>query len=355
MRDTIFSKGYAQVLLFVVIFSFVFSGTALAQSRVGITISPPIIEENVVPGSVHNFIVRLKNVGTEEEILYPRLYNVSGISVNGQPTFSKINEAGPHELSAWITFEQEIITIAPGGQATLTFTANVPANASPGAHIGSVAFSRDSVAPTQGSGVGYEVHSIVSLRVAGEVIERTRVKDFFTDQIFFSSVKVKFSTTILNEGNVFARPKGFIDIKNMFGNKVETIPVNDGGSSVFPSSERIYTADWTSDSFQIGKYVAEMTLTVEGEKGFESLLSTVEFWIVPTHIVLPALGGLLVFLMIFWVILRLYVRSQIKRATGGRAAARAREATSLSRLSIIVIGLLISVILGLVILLFLLG
>lgn len=345
----------AASLFFALVLVAVVPETVMAQNRVGIALSPPIIEDRVSPGAVLSFTLKLRNEGDGTEVLYPKLYDVSGISNGGQPQFARQGDSTPHMLSGWITFEQDAVTLPAQGVATLTFTVRVPQDASPGAHIGSVALSREAPSERQGSGVGYEVRSIVSLRVAGEIVEKTKIKDFFTDQIFFSSAKVKFTTTILNEGNVFARPKGFIDIKNMFGTKVETLPVNDGGASVFPNSERAYTADWQSDAFQMGKYTAEMTLTVEGEKGFDSLLSTVEFWVVPTHIVLPALGGLLTFLVIFWIILRLYVRAQIKRATGGRVSARAREATSLSRLSVVVIGLLISVILGLMILLFLLG
>ncbi len=355
MRKIFYLGAVVASILFAVSTMVVFPQTALAQSRVGVSVSPPIVEENVTPGSVLTYTLRLKNEGDLEELLYPKLYDVSGISLRGEPEFAKQGESTPHMLSGWITFAENVVVLSPRGVGTLTFTVRVPQNASPGAHVGSVALSREAPAERQGSGVGYEVRSIVSLRVAGDVVEKTKIKDFFTDQIFFSSAKVKFTTTILNEGNVFARPKGFIVIKNMLGEVTDTLPVNDGMASVFPGSERAFTADWQSDKFQIGKFNAEMTLTVEGAMGFESLLSSVEFWVVPTKIVLPTLGGLLLFLVIFYIILRIYVRTQIRRATGGRMTARAREATSLSRLSVVVIGLLISVILGLIILLFLLG
>lgn len=344
------------VALLALLAVFVSPSTIFAQSRVGISLSPPLVEDQVLPGATVSYTLRIENKGDTIEQLYPRLYDVSGISRDGQPEFAKQGESTPHMLSGWVTFDNDLVVIPPQGSATLRFTVHVPDDASPGAHVGSVALSRE--APTdvkQGTGVGYEVRSIVSLRIAGDVIERTKIKEFFTSQVFFTSADVLFTTTILNEGNVFARPKGFIDIKNMFGTRVDSLPVNDGGASAFPNSERAYTTPWKSDKFHIGKYTAELTLTVEGATGFTSLLSSVEFWVIPTHIVLPALGGLLATLIVFWVILRLYIRAQIRRATGGRSSARAREATSLSRLSVVVIGLLISVIIGLILLLFILG
>ncbi len=350
------------ISVFVAIFSTVLSSffvpnLAFAQNRVGITISPPILEDRVEPGAVTTYTLKIDNQGDTTEVLYPKLYDITGISKTGQPEFA-INNADQkdHELSSWVTFDKQSLTIPPTGTAVLTFTVRVPNPATPGAHIGSVALTRDAPSDVkQGSGVGYEVRSILSLRVAGDVIEKARVREFFANSSYFTRPDVQFTVSIENEGNVFSRPKGFIDITNMLGTKVDTLPVNDGGASVFPMSDREFTADWRSDGFHIGKYKAEMTLTVEGAQGFQSLLSTVYFWVIPTDVVLPVLGGLLFFLVVFWILLRLYVRKQIRRATGGRTSVRQRDAASLSRLSVAVIGLLISVIIGLILLLFLLG
>jgi hypothetical protein len=357
--NIIFSRIFA--LLVVVALSLFGPNIASAQDqgRVGITVSPPVIEDRVEPGAVVSYSLKIENKGDATEMLIPKLYDISGISKNGQPEFSGDkgeSQQKDHELSSWVTFDTEKITLPPLGSAILNFTVHVPNPATPGSHIGTVSLTQD--APTgikMGTGVGYEVRSILSLRVAGDVIEKARIREFFANQSFFTKPDVHFVISIQNEGNVFSRPKGFIDITNMMGNKVETLPVNDGLASVFPMSDREFTADWKSDSFHIGKYRAEMTLTVEGAQGFQSLLSSVEFWVIPTDVVLPVLGGLLFFLVAFWVLLRLYVRKQIRRATGGRVTRKERDAASLSKISVVVIGLLISVIIGLILLLFLLG
>ena len=339
-----------------IVFVLSLPSTVLAQTRIGVTLSPPILEDNVKPGNTMSYKLHLTNEGETSELLFPRLYEVVGMTKDGQPKFANSGENTPYALASWITFDQKSIDLAPRGSADLTFTVHVPEEATPGAHIGSIALSRE--APTNikmGTGIAFEVRSIISLKVAGEVIEKTRIKEFFTGQVFFTKADVHFTTTVENAGNVFAKPHGLIDIRNMLGTKVDTIPVNDGMASVFPNDERSFTSDWTSEKFQIGKFSADITLNVEGTKGVQALLSKVEFWVIPTNIVLPVLGGLLLFLLIFWLLLKIYVRNQIRRATGGRVSARAREATSLSRLSVVVIGLLISVIIGLILLLFMLG
>ncbi len=352
----IYSSLLRYATLFLVMLSFVSAPESVfAQGKVGITVSPPVLEDRVEPGALVSYSLKVENQGDITETLYPRVYDVTGITREGQPQFAPSDPNSPHALSSWITFSDNEVVLPPRGVLTYSFTVQVPEDATPGAHIGSVALTRDAPSVAMGTGVGYEVRSIVSLRVAGEVVERAKVKEFYADQVFFSTPNVVFTTTVDNEGNVFARPKGFIDIKNMFGKKVVTLPVNDGAASVFPLSERAYTTEWASDDFQMGKYTAEMTLTVEGALGFQSLLGTVEFWIIPTHIVLPALGGLLFVLVCFWLMLRMYVAKQVRRATGGRGSVRAKDAASLSRLSVVVIGLLISVIVGLMLLLFVLG
>lgn len=340
-------------ILFFTIPSFV-----LAQSRVGVTVSPPTTEDSVLPGQVYSYTLKIQNEGDTTQVLYPKLRDITGIAKDGQPQFADEGEASGYGLSSWVSFDKSSLTIPPRESGVLQVTARVPSDATPGAHIGSVAITQS--APKDiplGSGIGYEVRSILSLRVAGDVVERAQIRQFFAGHMFYRAPDVQFTTTIANEGNVFSRPKGFIDITNMFGKKVDTIPVNEGGASIFPLSERDFLTHWKSEDFHIGKYTAEMTLTVEGSQGFQSLLSTVQFWVIPTNVLIPVLVGLLIFVVIFRIILGIYVKKQIKKATGGSPSTRVREkeAASLSKLSFVVIALLVAVILGLFILFFLVG
>lgn len=342
-------------ILFATLF-FILPVSTFAQSRVGITLAPPTTEDRVDPGQVYSYTLKIQNEGDGTEVLYPQLHDITGIAKDGQPIFAKDGEESGYGLSSWVTFDKASLTIAPHGSATLEVTARVPRDATPGAHIGSVALAQHAPSDVKlGSSIGYEVRSILSLRVAGEVVEHARIRQFFAGKVFFTTPDVAFTTTIANEGNVFERPKGFIDITNMFGKKVDSIPVNEGGASVFPLSERDFVTNWKSEDFHIGKYTAEMTLTVEGAQGFQSLLSSVQFWIVPTKVLIPFLVGLLVLVVLFRIFLGMYVRKQIKKATGGVPSPREKEAASLSRMSVVVIGLLVALLLGLFVLFFLVG
>ena len=326
-----------------------------AQEQIGAKITPPIIEERTDPGAVFTHTLDIVNQSNSSEIYYPRVRDIVGIAEGGQPLFAKPGDANDYELSSWVSFDATEIPVAAHGAAKLKFTVKVPSNAGPGAHIGLVAVSTAPPENVVGSAVGYEVGSILTIRISGDVVEDTKLGEFFADKTIYDMPNVTFSARIDNNGNVFARPKGFVDIINMFGTKVETLAVNEGGASVFPKSKRIYTVDWTSDKLQIGKYRADLTLVVEGSQGMQNLNSTLSFWVIPLNIILPILGGLLVFLIIFYVLLRMYVNRQISRATGGRRVASSKDTSALSKLSIVVIALLLSVILGFIVLFFLVG
>ena len=328
-----------------------------AQSKSGVTISPPTTEENVTPGQLYSYTIKVENVGDATQVLYPKLRDITGIAKDGQPQFAKDGEESGYGLSSWVSFDKTSLTIPMRGSAVLGVIVHVPDTATPGAHIGSIALTETSPAQTTtGSAVGYERRSILSLRVAGEVVEKASIRQFFADHIFFTKPEVVFTTTIVNEGNVFSRPRGFIDITNMFGKKVDTLPVNEGGASTFPLSERDFVTNWTSNDFHMGKYVAELTLTVEGAQGFQSILATTQFWVVPMNVLIPVLGGLLFLVVVFRIVLGMYIKKQIARVTGMSGATlspRQKEAASLSRLSVVVIALLLALLLGLLLLFFL--
>ncbi len=327
----------------------------LAQEQIGAKITPPLIEERTDPGAMFAHTLDIVNVSDTAEIFYPRVRDIVGIAESGQPIFAKPGDPNDYELSSWVTFDVSELRVPARSAAKLRFTVKVPSTAGPGAHIGLVAISTAAPANLVGSAVGYEVGSILAIRISGDIVEDTRLGEFFADKVIYDQPNVTFSARIDNMGNVFARPKGFVDIINMFGTKVETLTFNNGGASVFPKSKRTYTVDWTSDKLQIGKYRADLTLVIEGSQGMQNLNSTLSFWIIPLNIILPILGGLLVFLLVFYVLLRMYVNRQISRATGGKRVASSKDTSALSKLSIVVIAVLLSVILGFVVLLFLVG
>ena len=208
-----------------------------------------------------------------------------------------------------------------------------------------------------GSSIGFEVGSILSFSVAGEIIESTQIREFYASKSVYGEPKVGFTVRLENEGNILTKPVGFIDITNMFNKKVASILVNESEARVFPKTTREFSANWNSDSLEFGRYEAVVALVIRGVNGDQTISRVIQFWILPMNVLTPVLGGFLVLVLLVYVLLRLYIRGQLAgvRMSSRSAAVQQRNTKGLSRLAVVVIALLVAIILGLFILFFYFG
>src|SRR5690606_8074877 len=113
-------------------------------------------------------------------------------------------------------------------------------------------------APTPGSAaVTTRVGTLVLLRVSGNVSEQASISTFEAPA-YSQQGPVNFSLRIQNEGNVHIRPKGTIIITDMFGRKVEEIPLD--GANVLPGSVRKTDSTWEKTNI-LGTYTATLVAT----------------------------------------------------------------------------------------------
>jgi hypothetical protein len=54
----------------------------------------------------------------------------------------------------------------------------------------------------------------------------------------YQAPNVAFTAIVANEGNVLLRPRGPIDVTNMFGQKVGEVIMNDQAAAIFPGTAR---------------------------------------------------------------------------------------------------------------------
>ena len=328
--------------------------TASAQQKVGFKLSPTTIEEKVDPGVDKQFTISVQNIGQVETTLYPSAQNIIGIGADQHPIYSTVKDQEGYELASWITYEETSLVVQPGESKTLHFTVHFPKDAHPGSHIASV-FLSDKPSDIQGSGssIGFQIGSIINLRVAGEIVENTQIREFYTTKTVYGSTPVGFTIRLENLGNVLSRPRGLIDVTNIFGKKVTSLTVNDNAAGVFPKATREFSVDWKPTDVQLGRYEAVVALAVEGVNGTQTISRLVQFWILPMNIIAPFLGGVLFFILLMYIMIRLYVRRQLAGLRSG--SVRRNQATGLSRLAAITIALLVAIILGLAILFFYFG
>ena len=222
-------------------------------------------------------------------------------------------------MSDWIKLPVGQITIGPGASERVVFTMEVPTDASPGSHFGSIFISVDPPEiEKSGAAVGYKVDNIIIARVSGDAIDSANIRQFATKRYFHSSKNVDFSVRIENLGNVLVRPVGPVEITNMLGQKIDTFVFNEEQASVFPGKVREYSFNWTGEGTGFGRYEA-LVSTVYGDNGAKKTLSsTVSFWILPMNIILPALGGLALLLLITFIFVKLYIRRTLAHLSHGQ-------------------------------------
>ena len=246
------------------------------------------------------------------------------------------------------------------------FTITVPKNAQPGGHYGAIFISSGASRPSlNGSGLGYDVGSLIELRIAGNATEQAEIKEFSTDKSLYQSPDVVFTASVANEGNVLLQPYGPIDVTNMFGQKVGTVVVNSQGSSIFPGAQRSFTAAWGGSGFAFGQFTAITTLNY-GDTENKTVSASTSFWVIPVIPIAAVLGSIIFFILIFVWAVKAYVRKRVN-AMIGKAGAHERSSPSeeekllsggglpMSRLVFIVIATAVFAIVFLLILLFFFG
>ena len=325
----------------------------LAQQDIGFKLSPTTIEDKVDPGMEKDFILKVQNVGQASATLYPSAQNISGIGPDQHPIYSTEKDPEGYELASWITYKEDRLALEPGESQTLHFTVHFPKDAHPGSHLAGV-FLSDKPADrlTTGASIGVKIGSILNFQVAGEIVEDTQIREFYTSKTVYGSTPVPFTVKLENRGNVLSRPHGLIDITNMFGRKVESVPVNESSSGVFPKATKVFEVNWDPKDLQFGRYDAVVALAVEQAGGTITLSRVVQFWVLPMNIIAPALGGLLFFILVIYIFIRIYVKRQLAGVRVGRGR---RESQGLSKLAAITIALLVAIIIGLAVLFFYFG
>ncbi len=298
----------------------------------GVRIQPAIIEPSgaLEPGSTHSYDLSVINFSGSTETYFLSVRDISDVGPGGVPIFQKPgDEESGYEMSSWISLPVSEITVEPDAEVTVPFTITIPSDASPGGHFGSVMITSEAPEITEsGAAVGFQVANIISLRVAGDVVERAGIRQFSTDRFLYGNKEVTFSINIENTGNVLVRPIGPLVVRNMFGQEVATIIMNESSAGVFPGRVRDdIRAVWSEDGAGFGRYEAIVSLTYGEVNGKQTTSSTVTFWILPMSIIGPALGILGFILLVVFIIVRVYIKRTLAHAmpVRGRQLVRRRQ------------------------------
>lgn len=294
------------------------------------------------PGESRQFTVLVENVSAQDQNYYLYTRDISGVRDGGVPVFADDSlDTGGFAVSDWIQLESDRLEVKAGEERPVSFVLSVPENASPCDHFGGVFVS---AAPPElkasGAAIGYQVANIVSIRVAGECIEKAQIRQFSTDNYLYGSSNVEFNLKFENSGNTLLRPTGPLIITNMFGKQVANLTFNEEQAGVFPGVTREFEFSWSSDTTGFGRYEAMVSPSYGEEGAKQTAFSTATFWILPMNIILPAAGVLAVLLLVAYISIRVYIRRQLAyygANAGTRKLVRRRSNSNATPLLLILI------------------
>jgi hypothetical protein len=281
--------------LFLVLGGVIFSQPVFGQG-VSIGISPVVFELTANPGDIIENQLKVSN--PSETTIGIRM-EVDDITPRGEEGFVTVEaaETETFSLARWVTTEPSEFELEPGEQKFVTFTINVPENAEPGGHYGSVLARSKSVAGAgvTGAVIAQRVGSLVLLSVAGDVKEELIIKDFSAPN-YSEYGPITFTIRFENKGTVHVKPRGFVTITNWLDKKVADVEIPQ--NNVLPNAVRKIEASWNQKWLWAGKYTA----TISGSYGTENNVLTpvvITFWVFPWK---ASIGILLV--LIFFILTR---------------------------------------------------
>jgi hypothetical protein len=333
------------------------ASVAFAQTdESGIKVVPTTIEELADPGSTLTENLTITNVSNESKEYFIYKRDIIGVENGGVPVFGEEGaERTGYEMTEWIAFQEEPLRMSPNETVTLPITISVPENASPGSHFGGVFISAEPPRLREmGAGVGYEIATIISIRISGDVIDDARIRTFSTDKLFYSTKNVTFNAKLENQGNILIRPRGPLEIRSMLGGKPDVMIVNEALAGVFPGTVRELTFEWNDEGIGFGRYEAILALSYDGDGGQKTIDKSLVFWVFPLNIIVPILLGFIGIILAGYFLTRYYINQAVMRAQGSRRiSTQYRRNTGVSRFAFVFVSILGTLVVFLIILLIL--
>ena len=226
-----------------------------AQEGVGVSISPLTFELTANPEET--LVNKLRVYNPTDSIISVKMI-VEDFAVEGETGGVKTEPAGTetYSLARWIRADPSEFTLEPREQKFVDFYIEVPKNAEPGGHYGSILPSITGVISQEETGIAtsLRVGSLVLLTISGEVTESLKVAEFSAPS-FSEYGPINFILRFRNEGTVHVRPKGFVTIADWRGKKVADIEFSQ--LNVIPGAIRKITAIW-GKKWLIGRFTATL-------------------------------------------------------------------------------------------------
>ncbi|MFE9632864.1 WxL protein peptidoglycan domain-containing protein [Streptomyces sp. NPDC006463] len=166
-------------------------------------------------------------------------------------------ETRPKDVGAWIALPPQTattVTVPPKGRKDVPFTVKVPADATPGDHVGGIVALNTAVEGVQQEGkvqvgVKRSVGARLYFRVPGPLTPGLSVEDVKVSRSapllpWVQGARATISYALVNRGNVVVEPKVTVAAKGLFGRQVLNRPARELKLVLLPGQRVELTEPW---------------------------------------------------------------------------------------------------------------
>ncbi|MFF8268934.1 WxL protein peptidoglycan domain-containing protein [Streptomyces sp. NPDC016562] len=166
-------------------------------------------------------------------------------------------ESPPKDVGAWITLAPQAarpVTVPPKGRTDIPFTVKVPADATPGDHVGGIVALGTAVEGVQQEGkvqvgVKRSVGARLYFRVPGPVTPGLSVEDVRVTRAapllpWVKNARATVSYTLVNRGNLVVEPTVAVSARGLFGRELLNRPTRELKLSLLPGQRIELTEPW---------------------------------------------------------------------------------------------------------------
>ncbi len=329
-----YSNNRSILVLFIAVYISLFFG---ASNTYAISLSPVRVEVSGNPGETVTPEMTITNESEGNTTFYSSFSNFEASGDTGNPSFVEPKDG----IGTWMTAPESIILKSKESK-TITFSINIPDNAEPGGHFGSIMWGTSPNTPGSGVSIGSKAAMLVLLSVNGNVKEAGGLVDFTTrdNKKFYNTLPVSFTYRFRNDGGDRIKPVGKITMRNIVYLPADRIDANPSSGNILPNSTRRFNVDWVKNprakdyveptgtfaqffdqakyqwrNFAIGPYFAKVNL-LYGTEAIRVTKSTF-FFVFPWQLIVCLA---VIFIIVFWggkKLIKRYNRHIIQKARAG--------------------------------------
>jgi hypothetical protein len=306
------TKKSISIAISLIFFLLFFSPKSItAQEGRSISVVPPKFELFANPGDIVTERIKISNNSVVVSTYSILIEDFGSTGEEGQVVLEEEGADTKYSLASWIEPAEREIILQPNEEKTLVFNINVPRDAEPGGHYASLLLQSavDQNAATEGGAaaqVSQRIGNLVLLRVSGNISESAQIETFEAPAIS-KTVQFNFTLKKKNDGNVHIRPKGTIIITDLFGRKVDELPLE--GANVLPGATRKMDTAWEKENL-LGSYTATLVATY-GQQSLPLTAATKFNVISNTTLVI---GSIAMIALIIFLISLVSGRGRLKKA-----------------------------------------